>query len=65
MHTPHATAPNEPVYMGLPHERYLRPRFYVACALTLPVLTLSMGPMLWPISSHTFPPAPPPGCNSR
>ncbi|MBW7895434.1 MAG: cadmium-translocating P-type ATPase [Opitutaceae bacterium] len=33
--------------MGLPHERFLRPRFYVAVALTLPVLFLSMGPMLW------------------
>ena len=33
--------------MGLPHERYLRPRFYVAIALTLPVLVLSMGPMVW------------------
>jgi Cu+-exporting ATPase len=31
--------------MGLPHERYLRPKFYVAAALTLPVLVLSMGPM--------------------
>jgi len=34
--------------MGLPHERYLRPRFYVAAALTLPVLFLAMAPMLWP-----------------
>ncbi|MCP5530568.1 MAG: cadmium-translocating P-type ATPase [Opitutaceae bacterium] len=33
--------------MGLPHERYLRPRLYVAIALTLPVLALSMGPMVW------------------
>ncbi|MBX3750192.1 MAG: cadmium-translocating P-type ATPase [Opitutaceae bacterium] len=32
--------------MGLPHERYLRPRFYVAVALTLPVLFLSMTPMV-------------------
>jgi Cu+-exporting ATPase len=32
--------------MGLPHERVLRPRFYVALALTLPVLVLAMGPML-------------------
>lgn len=40
--------PDEPVHMGLPHERYLRPRFLVAAALTLPVLVLAMGPMLWP-----------------
>jgi Cu+-exporting ATPase len=33
--------------MGLPDERFLRPRFYVALALTLPVLVLSMGPMVW------------------
>ncbi len=39
-------APDELVYMGLPHERYLRPRFYVAVALTLPVLFLSMTPMV-------------------
>jgi P-type Cu+ transporter len=37
---------NEPVYMGLPHERYLRPRFLVAVALTLPVVVLAMGPMV-------------------
>ena len=29
-------------YMGLPDERRLRPRFYVALALSLPVLVLSM-----------------------
>jgi Cation transport ATPase len=40
-------APDAPVYMGLPDERFLRPRFYVALALTLPVLVLSMGPMVW------------------
>lgn len=48
-HAPAATdlpAPDELVYMGLPHERYLRPRFYVAVALTLPVLFLSMTPMV-------------------
>ncbi len=39
-------APDEPVYMGLPHERYLRPRFRLAVALTLPVLFLSMAPMV-------------------
>jgi Cu+-exporting ATPase len=34
--------------MGLPHERYLRPKLYVAAALTVPVLFLSMAPMVWP-----------------
>ena len=33
------------VYMGLPDERRLRPRFYVALALSLPVLVLSMAGM--------------------
>ncbi len=41
-------APDEPVYMGLPHERVLRSRFYVAVALTVPLLAISMGPMLAP-----------------
>ena len=36
--------------MGLPHERYLRPKFYVAAALTLPVLILAM----WPMFSHNL-----------
>jgi len=36
----------EPVYMGLPHERVLRPRFWVALVLSLPVLVLSMGEMI-------------------
>ncbi len=40
--------PNQPVHMGLPHERYLRPKFYVAAALSLPVLVLAM----WPMASH-------------
>ncbi|MCM2273981.1 MAG: cadmium-translocating P-type ATPase [Candidatus Didemnitutus sp.] len=47
----HATAaprPDEPVYMGLPHESFLRPRFRVAVVLTLPVLVLAM----WPMISH-------------
>jgi len=48
-------APDEPVYMGLPHERYLRPRLYVALALALPVLALAMGPMLWPHAAHLLP----------
>ncbi|RKX35795.1 MAG: cation-transporting ATPase PacS [Verrucomicrobia bacterium] len=32
--------------MGLPSERILRPRFYVALILTLPVFVLAMGPMI-------------------
>ncbi|MBI2518615.1 MAG: cadmium-translocating P-type ATPase [Opitutae bacterium] len=51
-----APAPGEPVYMGLPHERYLRPKLYVAAAFTLPVLVLSMGPMLWPDLAHRIDP---------
>ncbi len=43
---------NEPVYMGLPHERVLRRRFYVAAALSVPVLVIAMGPMLAPQFSH-------------
>ncbi len=42
--------------MGLPHERYLRPRFWVALALTLPVLVLAMGGMLFPHFFHRFNP---------
>ncbi|MBC8012127.1 MAG: cadmium-translocating P-type ATPase, partial [Burkholderiales bacterium] len=42
--------------MGLPHERVLRPRFYVALALTLPVLVLAMGPMLVPSLAHALDP---------
>ncbi|MBI5689172.1 MAG: cadmium-translocating P-type ATPase [Verrucomicrobia bacterium] len=38
--------------MGLPHERYLRPRFFAATALSLPVLVLSMGEMVWPSLAH-------------
>ncbi|MBA4137355.1 MAG: cation-transporting ATPase PacS [Opitutus sp.] len=41
--------------MGLPHERYLRPKFYVAAALTLPVLVLSMGEMIWPGLAQLIP----------
>ena len=48
-------APDEPVYMGLPHERYLRPRLYLAAALAVPVLILSMGGMLWPHVFHGLP----------
>ena len=49
--------PDAPVYMGLPHERVLRPRFWVAMALTIPVLALAMGGMLFPRAFHGFPPA--------
>ncbi len=42
--------PDEPVYMGMPHERYLRPKLYVAAALSLPVLVLAM----WPMVSHNL-----------
>ena len=41
--------------MGLPHERYLRPRLYVAAALALPVLVLAMGGMVWPQAFHRLP----------
>jgi Cu+-exporting ATPase len=50
-----APAPDAPVYMGLPDERFLRPKFYVALALTLPVLVLAMGEMLWPRAFHRWP----------
>ena len=49
-------AADQPVYMGLPDERYLRPKFYVALALTLPVLALAMGGMIWPQAFHRLPP---------
>jgi P-type Cu+ transporter len=52
----HNPAPNEPVYMGLPHERYLRPKLYVAAALTLPVLFLAMGEMVAPDLVHGLTP---------
>ncbi|MFA6962897.1 MAG: copper-translocating P-type ATPase [Opitutaceae bacterium] len=55
-HTGNPASPNAPVYMGLPHERVLRPRFYVALALTLPVLVLAMGPMLIPSLAHSIDP---------
>lgn len=42
--------------MGLPDERFLRPRFRVALALSLPVLVLSMGEMLWPHLFHPITP---------
>ena len=50
------TDDDAPVYMGLPHERVLRPRFLVALALTLPVLVLAMGSMAFPHAFHSLPP---------
>ena len=44
--------PDEPVYMGLPHERVLRARFYFAVLLTVPVLAIAMGPMFAPQFLH-------------
>ncbi|MCX6944909.1 MAG: copper-translocating P-type ATPase [Opitutales bacterium] len=55
--TPSLPPPGEPVYMGLPHERHLRPRLYAALALALPVLALAMGPMLWPHAAPGLSPA--------
>ncbi|MFZ5494310.1 MAG: copper-translocating P-type ATPase [Verrucomicrobiota bacterium] len=49
-------APDEPVYMGLPHERHLRPKLYVAAALTVPVLFLAMGGMFAPDLVHRITP---------
>jgi Cu+-exporting ATPase len=48
--------PDERVYMGLPHERYLRPRFWVALVLALPVLAIAMGAMVAPAFFHQFDP---------
>jgi Cu+-exporting ATPase len=56
VNTDHAPARDEPVYMGLPHERYLRPKLYVAAALTLPVVFLAMGEMLMPDQVHRITP---------
>ncbi len=49
-------AADAPVYMGLPHERVLRPRFWGALACTVPVLALAMGPMLAPAAFHQLDP---------
>lgn len=38
--------------MGLPAARVLLPRFWVALALSLPVLVLAMGPMIAPAAFH-------------
>ncbi len=45
-------ADRRPVYMGLPHERVLRPRFWVALVLTVPVMMLAMGEMVAPGLIH-------------
>jgi len=60
MHS-HADSPSPadsraPVYMGLPHERYLRPRFWIALTLSVPVLALAMGAMVAPDFFHRFNP---------
>ena len=54
--SPVSAPPDAPVYMGLPGEHILRPRFYVAAALSLPVLVLAMGPMVAPHAFHALPP---------
>lgn len=54
--TNHIPAPDESVYMGLPHERYLRPKLYVAIALTVPVLFFAMGEMFAPDLVHSITP---------
>ncbi|MFA6286109.1 MAG: copper-translocating P-type ATPase [Opitutaceae bacterium] len=63
MHSHHTASPtadkpamDAPVYMGLPHERVLRPRFWVALALTIPVLALAMGGMIAPGFFHRLDP---------
>ncbi len=45
-------SPAEPVHMGLPHERHLRPRLWVALSGGLPVLALAMGGMIAPGLGH-------------
>ena len=50
------SAPDEPVYMGLPHERVLRTRLYASVVLTMPVLVVAMGPMLAPSFFHRLHP---------
>jgi len=46
--------PDDLVYMGLPHERYLRPKFWIALVLSLPVFFISMGMMVAPNWFHQF-----------
>ncbi len=57
MHAPtESDSATAPVYMGLPHERYLRPKFFVAAALTVPVLIMAMGEMFVPGLVHHLSP---------
>ena len=42
--------------MGLPHERHLRPRLWVALGCGLPVLALAMGGMATPRLLHEIDP---------
>ncbi len=55
-HSANPSDANEPVYMGLPHERFLRPRFWVALTLSVPVLVVAMGGMIAPDFFHRFDP---------
>jgi P-type Cu+ transporter len=56
--SPEAAAPDPsaPVYMGLPDAHFLLPRFWVALALSLPVLVLAMGEMVAPSWWHRLDP---------
>ncbi|MFA5057251.1 MAG: HAD-IC family P-type ATPase, partial [Opitutaceae bacterium] len=51
-----APDPGAPVYMGLPSARFLLPRFWLALALSLPVLGLAMGEMIAPALFHRIDP---------
>ena len=51
-----APGPDTPVYMGLPDAHFLLPRFWVALALSLPVLVLAMGEMVAPSWWHRLDP---------
>ena len=51
---PSGSEPTEPVYMGLPSERVLRPRLILALILTLPVFILAMGPMIPGLGLHRW-----------
>jgi Cu+-exporting ATPase len=59
--TPSATGaaapdPSAPVYMGLPAAQFLLPRFWVALALSAPLLVLAMGAMIAPVLFHRLDP---------
>ncbi len=43
---------HQPVYMGLPDERVLRPRFWLALVFSIPVMVLAMGEMVAPAAFH-------------